>query len=310
MVPTDNGAGPFRPEDYENQLLHGDATKILPRYPEECCHLVLTDIPYGISYDDWDVLHDNTNSALLGASPAQRNAGSAFQRRGKPINGWSEADRQIPLQYQQWCAGWGAECLRILKPGGSMMIFAGRRFAHRCSVAMEDAGFSFKDMIAWDKEKAAHRAQRLSVVFSRRGDEASAEAWEGWRLGNLRPVFEPVLWFVKPYKIGATIADNVLAHEVGAWRQSAYSAYNEQHANILKVSAARSESGLHPTQKPVKLMKALIELTTKPGQLVMDPFAGSGTTLAAAQAADRRYSGIEINETYVKTARQRLNVLF
>lgn len=190
-------------------------------------HLILSDIPYGIGADEWDVLHNNTNSALLGTSPAQTRAGAVFRRRGKPLNGWSEADRQIPVEYQRWCESFAGEWLRILKPGGSALVFAGRRLSHRCVVAFEDAGFTFKDSLAWLRESAPHRAQRVSIVFQRRGDEASAKQWEGWRVGNLRPTFEPILWFVKPYTIGTTIADNVLEHGIGAFNEQASSITNK-----------------------------------------------------------------------------------
>ena len=115
-------------------------------------HLILSDIPYGIGVDDWDVLHPNTNSAFLGSSPAQQKAGAVFQKRGKPLNGWSAADREIPAQYYEWCKTWTSQWLRVLKPGGSAIVFAGRRLAHRCIAAMEDAGFTFKDMLAWLRE--------------------------------------------------------------------------------------------------------------------------------------------------------------
>ncbi len=206
-------------------------------------HLILSDIPYGIGIDEWDVLHNNTNSALLGTSPAQVKAGAVFRRRGKPLNGWSEADRQIPVEYQRWCESFAGEWLRILKPGGSALVFAGRRLAHRCVVAFEDAGFTFKDSLAWLRESAPHRAQRVSIVFQRRGDEASAEQWEGWRVGNLRPTFEPILWFVKPYTIGTTIADNVLTHGVGAFNEQAFVRYEQVPDNVLRSGFAKGEGG-------------------------------------------------------------------
>ena len=52
---------------------------------ENSVHLILSDIPYGIGIDDWDVLHKNTNSAYLGSSPSQKKAGSLFKKRGKPL---------------------------------------------------------------------------------------------------------------------------------------------------------------------------------------------------------------------------------
>ena len=290
----------------ENAIACGDSLEIVRTLDGESVHLILSDIPYGIGVDEWDVLHANTNSAFLGASPAQERAGAVFRKRGKPLNGWSEADRAIPKQYYEWCSAFAAEWLRVLRPGGSAIVFAGRRLAHRCVAAFEDAGFTYKDTIAWMREKAPHRAQRLSVVYERRGDRRAAKKWAGWRVGNLRPTFEPIHWFVKPYRIGGTIADNVLEHAVGAFNEIEYIKYAGQPDNVISVRSGPDDSGLHPTQKPVALMKALIELTTLPGQLVLDPYCGSGTTLVAAASLGRRYMGIDVDEGYCQVARGRL----
>lgn len=289
-----------------NALLNGDCAKYLPEIDSDSVHLILSDIPYGISADEWDVLHDNSNGALLGSSPAQRRAGAVFKKRGKPLNGWSKADREIPYQYYDWVRSWSDEWFRVLKPGGSAIVFAGRRMAHRCACALEDSGFTFKDELAWEKDRAPCRAQRISVVFERRGDLESAKEWDGWRIGNLQPLFEPILWFVKPYKIGGTIADSVLENGLGAFNFDAFERRFRSFANILRTSRSAKDYGLHPTQKPLKLMEALIELTTKEDHVVLDPFCGSGTTLLAAARLGRRYIGIELDETYCASAVRRL----
>ena len=289
-----------------NQVMEGDSVTCVKDLPPSSVHLILSDIPYGIGAEHWDVLHDNTNAAYLGSSPAQEKAGAIFRKRGKPINGWSEADREIPKQYYDWCSTWAAEWFRVLKPGGTVFIFAGRRFSHRCICALEDAGFSFKDMLSWVRSHAPHRAQRVSAVFARRGDEISSKEWKGWRVGNLRPSFEPVLWFTKPYKIGTTIADNALNHGVGPYNEEAFLRYVQSPGNILDCGFGQGEGGLHPTQKPVRLMQALIELTTRPGQIVLDPFAGSGSTLVAARSLQRRFIGYELEPRYVEICRARL----
>jgi site-specific DNA-methyltransferase (adenine-specific) len=269
-------------------------------------HLILSDIPYGIGADHWDVLHANSNSAYLGSSPAQERAGAVFRRRGKPLNGWSEADRKIPQEYQAWCESFASEWLRVLKPGGSAFVFAGRRLSHRCIVAFENAGFTFKDSFAWLREAAAHRAQRISEVFKRRGDELNERKWEGWRVGNLRPTFEPVHWFVKPYPIGTTIADNMLAHGLGAFNESGFVRYESSPDNVLRSGFAKNEQRVHIAQKPVRLMQALIELTTSRDQIVLDPFCGSGSTLVAAKTTERKYIGFEIDEKSYSIALSRL----
>lgn len=290
----------------------GDSIQLIKNIETESVHLILSDIPYGISYDEWDVLHNNTNSALLGKSPSQEKAGSVFKTRGKPLNGWSQADKNMPKEYYNWCSLWAKDWLRVLKPGASCFIFAGRRMAHRCICAMEDAGFIFKDMIAWEKDTAAYRAQRVSCVFDRRNDIENSKVWEGWKIGNLRPLFEPILWFMKPYPQGSTLTDNILEYEVGAFNerilkeQVTLNVGLEVCSNILKVQPQKSDQGLHPTQKAVKLMEILISLATLEGQVVLDPFCGCGTTLVAAKNLNREYIGFEINKKYYDNILKRM----
>jgi len=62
----------------------------------------------------------------------------------------------------------------------------------------------------------------------------------------------------------------------------------------------------HPTQKAVRILTPLIEAFTQPGQLVLDPFAGSGSTLMAAAVTGRRYLGVELEQAYCDIARNRL----
>lgn len=285
----------------------GDCTQLIKEIDNNSIDLILSDIPYGISVENWDVLHNNTNSALLGTSPAQIQAGKIFQKRGKPLNGWSEADKKIPMEYYNWVCSWVNEWLRVIKPGGSVFVFAGRRLAHRCICAFEDAGFIYKDMIGWDKQKAAHRAQHISCVFDRRQDYVTSEKWEGWKVGNLRPVFEPILWFMKPYKIGGTLADNVIEYEVGAYNEKILEKYNQKTNNLFFIESKDSDKGLHPTQKPLKLMELLIELTTTKKQIVLDPFAGSATTLVASYNLDRHFIGFEKSKEYFDIAKQRIH---
>jgi site-specific DNA-methyltransferase (adenine-specific) len=109
-------------------------------------------------------------------------------------------------------------------------------------------------------------------VYEKRKDYESAEKWKDWRLGNLRPLFEPILWFIKPYKIGGTLVNNILENGVGAYNYINWNEYNSSTANIVKVKSTKEDHGKHPTQKPIALMEALIKLTTQEEQIVLDPF--------------------------------------
>ena len=295
-----------------SQIICGNSIEEIKMIEDNSIHLILSDIPYGISIDTWDILHNNTNSALLGSSPAQKKS-SIFQKRGKPLNGWSESDKKMPIEYYNWCMSWASEWLRVLKPGASCFIFAGRRFSHRCICAMEDSGFIFKDMLAWEKDSAAHRAQNVKVVFERRGDTENAKKWTGWKIGNLRPLFEPILWFMKPYPIGGTLTDNIALYEVGGYNELSYknnpmnNTGIEVCSNIIKCKTEPSDRGLHPTQKPVALMEFLINLTTVEHLTILDPFCGCGSTLVAAKKLNREYIGIEIEKKYCDLIIKRLN---
>ena len=295
-----------------DKIICGDSIELIKSIDNEYVHAIISDIPYGICYEDWDILHNNSNSALGGTSNAQLEMGSLFKRRGKPLNGWSESDKKIPLEYQEWCSKWASDWLRVLKSGGSCFIFAGRRYAHRCIVALEDVGFTFKDMLAWEKNFAAAKAQRLSSIYERRNDDENEQKWKGWRVANLRPIFEPILWFQKPYKIGGTIADNVINNEVGAWNEEAIKKYNLNYRNnnfydnIIKVETSKSDFGNHVNQKPLKLMEFLISLVTKENAIILDPFCGSGTTCIAAKNINRHYIGIEIDSYNVEISNKRL----
>ena len=165
------------------ELMRGDCLELMKLIPDGSVDVVLSDIPYGIDYAQWDVLHNNTNSALLGASPAQEKS-KLFKSRGKPLNGWSEADKQKGLEFQGWCESWLKEVYRVTKPCSPIMILCGRQLQHRFTCVAEDVGFVFKDYITWDKQQAPFRAQRINCVLQQRGNDLVSDSI---RLGNLSP---------------------------------------------------------------------------------------------------------------------------
>ncbi len=288
---------------YLNKITNADCLEHLANLDAKSIDLFLSDIPYGIGLDDWDVLHNNTNSAYLGSSPAQAGK-SGFKRRGKPINGWSSADRNIGKEYQEWCSKWTNLLFPKMKEGSTLFVFGARRTLHRVINAFEDSGFLLKDVLAWKKNSAHHRAARLTNVLEKRGLDKEVEEWQGWRLGNLAPIYEPIAWFIKPYKI--TITDNILKNGVGAINLEDCKLNGSSPTNLLEFGFAPNEKRVHEAQKPLELIEFLIKLTMRENQIVLDPFIGSGTTAVAAKNLNRKFIGFEINETYQKIAVQRL----
>lgn len=92
-----------------------------------------------------------------------------------------------------------------------------------------------------------------------------------------------------------------------AWTNLGGPARLYSHRWIGMLRASEPERRVHPTQKPVALMAWVISWATQPGQLVLDPYMGSGTTLVAAKNLRRRAIGIEVVEAYAEIAARRLS---
>jgi DNA modification methylase len=81
---------------------------------------------------------------------------------------------------------------------------------------------------------------------------------------------------------------------------------NEDCLNVPKPNGQEKQNNSHPTVKPLKLMSYLITLGSREGDVVLDPFAGSGTTLLAAKNMKRKYIGCELSTEYYKIIESRL----
>ncbi|MCL1935959.1 MAG: hypothetical protein FWF57_06255 [Defluviitaleaceae bacterium] len=77
----------------QNIFYNTDSIVGVKNIEKESIHAIISDIPYGISYDKWDILHNNKNSSL-GKNSKSGEKSNLFKRRGKPLNGWSEDDKK------------------------------------------------------------------------------------------------------------------------------------------------------------------------------------------------------------------------
>lgn len=75
--------------------------------------------------------------------------------------------------------------------------------------------------------------------------------------------------------------------------------------NVYQHAIQRKHTA-HPTEKPLELIKRFVAVSSNPGDLVLDPFMGSGTTAVASKALGRRFVGFELSREYVRMAEQRL----
>lgn len=278
-------------------LRYGDCLELLKDIPNESIDIVLTDIPYGIDYSEWDVLHNNKNSAL-GKSTLHQKENTSFKRRGKPINGWSKADKQIPYEYYDWCSKWSKELFRVTKEGSPILIFSSRRFQHRVSCALEDNGFLIRDILVWQKDKCNSKAQRINNVLSKRG--IVDLDYENYRLGNLAPFYEPIIFAMKPYS--KTLTDCVLENKIGGL----YCENDKIPSNIF-FCPINKKNLYHETEKPVKLLEDILKVfSISENHVVLDFTMGSGSTGVACVNLNRNFIGMELDENYFNIAKQRI----
>lgn len=280
------------------KLYNDDCRNILKLMPDESIDIVLTDIPYGINYDDWDVLHNNTNSALGGSSQHQKE-NTSFKRRGKPINGWSEVDKKIPYEYQEWCRTWIKDLYRVTKQASPILIFSSRRYLHRVCSALEDEGFLIRDILIWKKDRCHTKAQRVQKVLEKRG--IYDNSYDNYRIGNLKPMYEPIIWAMKPYS--HTLTDCVVENKIGGF----YCQNSIVPSNIIE-HPVNPRNEYHPTEKPTGLIEELIRrLSIDGNHVILDPFMGGGTTAIACINTNRNFIGIELESRYYNLAKNRIN---
>lgn len=228
-------------DDGDVTLYHGDCIEVMRELPTDSIDAIITDPPYGLEFmgKEWD-----KPTVMLGqASWSGRDSGALKTEKGKAHSrGYVDND---PHAFQAFSEAWAREAIRILKPGGHLLAFAGTRTYHRMASGVEDAGFEIRDCIAWmygsgfpkslDVSKAIDKAagaerERLpgsgfgksfsddgGTTYGTRLDDTpitpAARKWNGWGTA-LKPAYEPIVIARKPL-IG-TVAQNVLEHGTGA----------------------------------------------------------------------------------------------
>lgn len=401
LEPSGGGAVPTRAPYYSTPAVTvhvGDCLDVLRGMPDASVDAVVTDPPYGLAKLDAATVVDAITAWTAG-DRARVPDGRGFL--GK------EWDRFVPPP-----AVWD-ECLRVLKPGGHLLVFAGARTYDLMGLAIRMAGFEIRDTLQWlygsgfpkslDVAKAIDKAAghwrgRAGQIKgqsdamngphyerSPKGDPVTAEAarWDGWGTA-LKPSWEPIIMARKPLagSVAATVVEhgtggiNIDGCRVGAqetadapagrWPSNVVLSHAadcaEECADGCPVPELDAQSGVsksqrrlkrtdkssdifasvrghddeggasrffptfryqskapaserprlpdgtaHPTVKPLALLRWLVRLVTPPGGLVLDPFAGSGTTGEAALLEGFRSVLVELDDKHGELIRLRLD---
>ncbi len=252
------------------RLLCGDALKILPRLPSESFQSIIADPPY------YRVLVD----------------------QGWDTQWGSEED------YIEWTVGWARACRRVLRPDGLLFVFGqhGKRehvWLHICSRLARE--MQFHDLLVWDRvvgynERRDSFTPQYEMILVLRQPDSD------------QPYFDKDAVRI-PYD-EATIRQYLRDKRYkDPENRKAHLLKGRYATNILRVPSlkgtSREKCG-HPSQKPEALIRMLVSCSTRPGDEVLDPFLGSGTTAVVARELGRPWTGIEANPKYAALIEKRL----
>jgi site-specific DNA-methyltransferase (adenine-specific) len=210
-----------------------------------------------------------------------------------PFNIKYQYDRYVDdLKYDEyvaWTERWVDECLRVLRPAGALWVAIGDEYAAEMRLMLRRRT-TLRNWIIWHYTFG----QNCKNKFNRSHAH--------------------LFYVVKDPKHFTFNADPV---RVPSERQLTY---NDKRANpkgrlphdvwtFSRVCGTfRERVGWHPCQMPVTLLERIVRACSNPGDLVLDPFAGSGTTLVAAARLGRKWVGVEISEQYTASALARIAV--
>ena len=177
-------------------------------------------------------------------------------------------------EYWEFTRRWLTLVYRLLKDGGQLYVFFAQKRMFEFKQVLIGAGFNFKRMLIWHHPNMVRKFTKKSYVWT----------------------YDPVFYAIKGERPKVFHSSFVNKYNVDVFTfalpQSNFTGHKKR---------------VHPTQKPLDLVKIFIYNSSDEGDLVLDPFAGSGTTLLASEMMYRRWIGIEINPEYCDIIKKRFD---
>lgn len=242
--------------------------------------LIHADVMDGLS----SVLEHHSRPTLIFADPPYN--------IGVDYGGGKSDDRMPHGDYLHWFGTWLNSCFELLSPDGSLWVLINDEYAAEYNLALKRIGFTIRSWVIWYESfgvncsrafNRTHRHLFHAVKNSKRFtfNESAVS----------RPSDRQTKYKDKRAAEGGKILDDV-------WTDV---------PRLTGTCAERIPS--FPTQLPVTLVRRVVECSSDPGDLVVDPFNGSGTTGVACLEANRKYVGIDKSEAFIELADKRLKAV-
>jgi site-specific DNA-methyltransferase (adenine-specific) len=249
--------------DNSYELIAGDVLQSLSKISDNSVDLIFADPPYFLSNDGFTVKSGKAVSVNKGTW--DKSAGFSSE-----------------LDFHE---NWIAECLRVLKPSGSIAISGTYHSIYKCGFLLQKLDCRIINDIIWFKPNGAPALAGRNFTASH----------------------ETVLWASKSQKAKHTFnyqisrnweVQNDLIYRKGKQMRSVWS--------IPTTPKREKTHGVHPTQKPLELLMRIISMCSNEGDIVLDPFCGSGTTGVACVLLGRKFIGIDLDSEYLELTRTRI----
>ena len=276
-----------------NQILHGDSIAILNNGPEGWVDLAFADPPFNIGYL-YHGYHDKRNTA----------------------------------DYLTFSKEWMAAVHRALKPTGSFYLAIGDEYAaDLCVIARRELGFHLRNWIIWhytfgQQPKNKFARSHTHILYFTKDEKNFTFNPDSVRVASARQTtyndaranpkgkLPDDVWFLRPQDAAAHAYVEKGGRPIGCdvAEKMGYFDVVSDTWNVSRVCGTFKErEGWHGCQMPIGVLNRIILSSSNPGDVVLDPFNGSGTTVVAAALAGRNYVGIDQSKEYVGYAQKRLN---
>ncbi len=222
---------------------------------------------------------DETVDLIFADPPYKLSDGGVTCHAGKLVSvdkGSWDKPKGVIADHEE-CLEWLRECHRVLKPDGTIWVSGTHHIIHSIGFGMQKIGFKLLGDIIWFKRNAPPNLSRRYFAHST----------------------ETIIWAARSERTRHTFHHDLMKSVNGGKQM-------RNLWDILPPRASEKRFGKHPTQKPVTLLKRIVLSSTCRGDLVLDPFCGSGTTGVACAELARRFIGIEQDPTYIELARRRI----
>lgn len=226
-------------------------------------------------------LPDASADLVFADPPYFLSNGGTTCRGGKRVSvdkgAWDESQGFVTDHAFQ--RAWLAETQRALKPSGTLWVSGTQHVIFSIGYAMQELGYHFLNTVTWFKPNAAPNLACRTFTHS-----TELVIWAAPRRGKA---------LLHTFNYAELRAENGGKQVRDLWEIPAPPPREKTH-------------GAHPTQKPLALLELIIRSSSRPRDLVVDPFCGSGTTGVASVMHGRRFIGIEREAGYMKIAEARI----